>query len=290
MTDDVWTGEWAHRDPSQVKRIISRFILYALLFCISLVIFIPFIWGILSSFKSVGELFATPPTILPKQFAWENYVKVFSTGYFVRDNINSLIISVSTTILTVVICSLTGYALAKFCFKGRDAIFLIFLGTMMIPVQVTMIPVFTLTAKAGLLNTFLGVILPMVANAYGVFLMRQFMMTIPNELTEAARIDGCTEFGNFLRVAVPLAKPAIGTLSILTFLESWNQFLWPLIMLSSSEMSTVQVGLRRFQGEYGTQWNYVMAAAVLAIIPVAIVFLLFQKYIIEGISTTGLKD
>jgi ABC-type glycerol-3-phosphate transport system permease component len=265
-------------------------LVYGVLIVFSLVIFMPFAWGVLSSFKTKDELSAIPATILPKTFAWENYRHVISTGFFLRDNLNSFIITSVSTVLTILICSLAGYGLTKFKFKGQNIIFIVFLGTMMIPIQTTMIPVFILTSRLGMLNTYRGIILPMLANAYGIFLMRQFMLTIPDALIEASRIDGCREFRIFYKIAVPLAKPAIGTLSILTFLEGWNSFLWPLILLSKSEMSTVQVGLRRFQGEYSSQGNYVMAAAVLAIIPVAVVFILFQRYIIEGISTSGLKE
>jgi ABC-type glycerol-3-phosphate transport system permease component len=263
---------------------------YGFLILFSLMIFVPFLWGVLASLKTFEELFAIPPTVIPKIFAWDNYYQVISSGFFVRDNLNSFYISALTTFLTIAICSLAGYALTKFRFKGRNAIFLIFLGTMMIPEQVTMIPVFVLTSRLGMLNTFRGIILPMAANAYGIFLMRQFMLTIPDALMEASRIDGCSEFRIFYRIALPLAKPVIGTLSILTFLGSWNAFLWPLILLSKSEMSTVQTGLRRFQGEYATRWNLVLAAAILAVIPVTVIFALFQKYIVEGISTTGLKE
>jgi ABC-type glycerol-3-phosphate transport system permease component len=265
-------------------------LVYGVLIFFSLIIFIPFVWGVLSSFKTKDELSAIPATILPETFAWENYRHVVSTGFFFRDNFNSFIIASVSTALTILICSLAGYGLTKFRFKGQNAIFIIFLGTMMIPVQTTMIPVFILTSRMGMLNTYRGIILPLLANAYGIFLMRQFMLTIPDALIEASRIDGCPEFKIFFRIAVPLAKPAIGTLSILTFLGGWNSFLWPLILLSKSEMSTVQIGLRRFQGEYSSQGNYIMAAAILAVIPVAIVFVLFQRYIVEGISTSGLKE
>lgn len=267
-----------------------RIWLYTTLIIVSLIMILPFIWGILSSFKSSEELFSIPPTLFPKELILDNYRQVVTTGFFLRDNMNSLIIAVFTTVGTVLLCSITGYTLAKFKFRGRDQIFLLFLGTMMIPVQVTMIPVFILTTKLGLINTHMGIILPMIANAYGVFLMRQFMMTLPNEMIEAARIDGCHEFKIFAKIAMPLAKPAVGTLTILTFMDSWNQFLWPLILLNSSEMATVQLGLRRFQSEYSAKYNLIMAAAVLAIIPIAIVFVLFQEYIVEGISMGGVKE
>lgn len=274
---------------SVIQQKLVRSILYFILISFSLMMFIPLLWGVLSSFKTVRELFAMPPTVFPETFAWENYLQVIVGGNFLRDNYNSLVVAVLVTFLTVLICSLAGHALAKYQFRGRDVIFYLFLGTMMIPVQVTMIPVFLISSRLDLIDTYLGVVFPQVASAFGVFLMRQFIMTVPDELIEAARIDGCPEIKIFTNITVPLSKIAIGSLSILTFLGSWNQFLWPLILIRSQEMATVQLAMRRFQGEYTTEWNLLMAAAVLAIVPVAIVYICFQRFIVEGISMSGIK-
>lgn len=268
---------------------LGRFFLYLVLSLAAATIFIPFIWGVLSSFKTANELSLIPPTLFPKQLAWENYTQVLSGSDFLRNYWNSFVITVGTTAGTLLVCSFTGYALAKFEFKGKTAIFLIFLGTMMLPAQLTMIPVFILTTNLGLINTHLGVILPGIAIAYGVFLMRQFMMTIPNEVLEAARIDGCGELRMMFRIVMPLSSPILATLTILTVLSSWNQFLMPLILLNSPEMATVQLAMSNYQNDFGQQLNLLMAASVLAVIPVAIVFLFCQKYIVAGISMGSVK-
>lgn len=268
---------------------LGRFFLYLVLSLAAATIFIPFIWGVLSSFKTANELSLIPPTLFPKQLAWENYTQVLSGSDFLRNYWNSFVITVGTTAGTLLVCSFTGYALAKFEFKGKTAIFLIFLGTMMLPAQLTMIPVFILTTNLGLINTHLGVILPGIASAYGVFLMRQFMMNIPNEVLEAARIDGCGELRMMFRIVMPLSSPILATLTILTVLSSWNQFLMPLILLNSPEMATVQLAMSNYQNDFGQQLNLLMAASVLAVIPVAIVFLFCQKYIVAGISMGSVK-
>ena len=266
-----------------------RIVLYAVLVLAAATIFVPFIWGVLSSFKSMNELSAIPPTLFPKEIRWDNYAQVIVNGSFFRNYWNSLVITLGTTLGTLIVCSFTGYALAKFEFKGKSAIFLVFLGTMMIPAQLTMIPVFILTTKLNLINTFLGVILPSTANAYGVFLMRQFMMTIPNEILEAARIDGCSELKLLFRIAMPLSKPILATLTILTVLSSWNQFLLPLILLNSPDMATVQLAMCNYQNDFGRKLNLLMAASVLSIVPVALVFAFCQKHIVAGISMGGVK-
>lgn len=266
-----------------------RCVLYLILILAAATIFVPFVWGVLSSFKSMNELAAIPPTLFPQTFQWDNYLQVIVNGSFFRNYWNSFVITVGTTVGTLIVCSFTGYALAKFEFKGKNVIFLLFLGTMMLPVQLTMIPVFILTTKLQLINTFLGVILPATASAYGVFLMRQFMMTIPNEILEAARMDGCSELRLLLRIAMPLSKPILATLTILTVLSSWNQFLLPLILLNSPDMATVQLAMCNYQNDFGRQLNLLMAASVLSIIPVAIVFAFCQKHIVAGISIGGVK-
>lgn len=266
-----------------------RILLYALLILAAATIFVPFIWGVVSSFKSMNELSSIPPALFPKEMRWDNYTQVMLGGSFLRNYLNSAIITVGTTVGTLLVCSFTGYALAKFEFKGKNAIFLVFLGTMMLPAQLTMIPVFILTTKLGLINTFLGVILPSTASAYGVFLMRQFMLTIPNEILEAARIDGCSELRLLMRIVVPLSKPILATLTILTVLSSWNQFLLPLILLNSPDMATVQLAMSNFQNDFGRQLNLLMAASVLSVVPVALVFAFCQKHIVAGISMGGVK-
>ena len=243
-----------------------------LLICV-VVAFLPIVWAFMCSFKDSVEMFSRPLKFFPESFRFENYVKAWTSSNFINSIGNSLIVSVVSTAGMLLICALAGYALAKFQFKGRDALF----------------PVFGITTKLGLIDTHLGLILPLLAYPYGIFLMRQFMVSLPDALMEAARIEGCAEFGVFARIVLPLSKPVISTLGILAFLDSWNQLVWPLILTKSSNMMTVQLALKSFKSEYGMKWNLVMAATFISIIPVTLIFVLFQKQIVEGIATSGLK-
>ncbi|WP_394141555.1 carbohydrate ABC transporter permease [Cytobacillus oceanisediminis] len=274
---------------SKSRNLLKRIPLYAFLILGSVGMLVPFVWMILSALKPNNEIFTSPPTFLPKDPNWGNFVEAWGSGDFTQYFINTSIISVLTTVITLFICSLADYTFAKFNFMGKKVLFLLFLGTMMIPMQVIMIPIFLMMSKIGLLNSYWSVILPLVANAYGVFLMRQFMSTIPTELMEAARIDGCSEFRIFWQIILPLTKPALVTLGILTFLGAWNEFLWPLIMLDSPDMMTLQVALTQFQGQYEVKWNLLMAASALSMIPIALIFIVFQRYLVEGIASSGVK-
>lgn len=268
---------------------LPRALLYLFLIVGSIGMLVPFIWMIFSALKSNNEIFSNPPTFFPKVTHWENFVLAWQSSDFNTYFLNTFVISVLTTVITLFICSLAGYVFAKYRFLGSKLLFTLFLGTMMVPMQVTMIPVFYMMTKLHLLNTVWAVILPLCANAYGVFLMRQFMMTIPTELIEAARIDGSSEFRIFWQIVLPLTKPALATLGILTFLGAWNEFLWPLIMLDSPDMMTLQVALTQFQGQFEVKWNLLMAASAISMIPIVIVFTIFQKQLVEGIATTGIK-
>lgn len=272
------------------KRWIKRIPIYVFLIIGASIMFIPFIWMITTALKPNNEIFTNPPTFLPRNPNWKNFVIAWESGNYTRYLINTLIISILTTVITLFISSLAGYTFAKFQFKGRNILFFLFLGTMMVPMQVTMIPVFLMVSKLRILNTYWAVVLPLSANAFGVFLMRQYMMTIPTEMIEAARIDGCSEFRTFLQIVLPLTKPALTTLGSLTFLAAWNEFLWPLIMLDSPDMMTLQVALTQFQGQYEIKWNLLMATSALSIIPILLIFIVFQRYLVEGIAMSGLKE
>lgn len=264
-------------------------ILVVVLSTCSCLVFLPVIWGFLSSFKDSVEMFARPIKLFPENFNFKNYIDAWNSRNFPRSLINSLIVSTISTVLMIIISSLAGYALAKFNFKGKKFMFMIILATMMVPMQVTMVPVFSLTAKMGLIDTYAGLILPLLAYPYGIFLMRQFMLSLPDSIIEAARIEGCGEFRVFTAIIMPLTKPIVSTLSILAFLDSWNQLVWPLILTKSHELMTIQLALKSFKSEFGMQWNLVMAATFISIIPVVLVFAFFQKNIIEGIATSGVK-
>ncbi len=252
-------------------------------------ILVPFFWSLSTSVKSAGEVFEYPPKWIPRSFQWQNYSQVWEATPFGRYLLNSIIVSGMVTILTLITASLAAYAFTRFSFPGRDLIFLLYLGTMMIPSQVTMIPNFILIKYLGWTDTYAGLILPNVFTALGVFLLRQFFMTIPKEYEDAAKIDGANRFFIYLHVILPLSIPALVTLGVLTFVFQWNNLMWPLIVVSKDAMKTLTLGLASFQGMYSTNWSLLMAAAVIGIIPSFIVFIIGQKYLIKGITLSGIK-
>ena len=268
---------------------VKKTVIYLLLIGGLIITLTPFIWSISTSFKSSAGIFAMPPELIPSEPTLEHYVRLFEEVDFIRHFINSTIVAVAVTILGLFLNSLAGYAFAKFRFPGRDRIFTLFVISLMVPGQVTMMPVFMILRSMGLINTFTGLIITGTISVFGIFLIRQFVQSIPNDLIEAARIDGCSEFGIYWRVILPLCKPVLATLGIFTFMSSWNSFLWPLILMVREEMYTLPVALANLSGEHADQFGLLMAGAIVVVIPVILVFLVAQKYIIEGISTSGLK-
>ena len=249
----------------------------------------PFLWMVLTSFKDIGEIFQYPPTWWPEAFTFENYHMAFAAAPFGKFYFNSLLIALAVTVGQLITCSLAAYAFARMRFTGRDVLFYLFLGTMMVPAHVTMIPSFMILHGLGWIDTYAALIVPLLASAFGTFLLRQFFMTIPKELEEAAFIDGCTRFGVLWRVILPLSRPALATLSIFTFMYVFNDFIWPLIVVNSEDMYTVQLGLAIFRDRYSTEWGNLMAGSVVATLPILIVFFFAQKYFIQGITLSGLK-
>lgn len=249
----------------------------------------PFFWMISTSFKTNAGIHAIPPQWLPKKPTLDHYKELFEQINFLRYFINSTIVATAVTIFGLFLNSIAGYAFAKYKFPGRDRIFAILIIALMVPGQVTMMPVFLILKNLGLLNTYFGLIVSGTVSVYSIFLMRQFVQTIPNDLIESARIDGCSEFGIYWKIILPLCKPVLATLGIFTFMSSWNSFLWPLIVMIREEMYTLPVALANLSGQHAEKFGLVMAGAVIVVIPVIIVFLFAQKYIIKGISTTGLK-
>ncbi|GAK55569.1 binding-protein-dependent transport systems inner membrane component [Candidatus Vecturithrix granuli] len=222
-------------------------------------------------------------------FNLDNYVQGIKSFNFWRYLRNSVIVTVVATIITLIINSMAAFALSKYKFRGRDAIFLLFIATLMVPLPVILVPIFMVITQIGWNNSLWGVIIPGAATPTGVFLLRQYMVTIPDELLDAARIDGSSEWRIYLQIILPLARPALAVLTIFSVVWRWNDFLWPLIVLSRTEMFTLQVGLNSFQGELNVQWHLILAMTVLTILPVTVVFGFLQKYISTGIATTGLK-
>ena len=250
----------------------------------------PFIWMISTSLKSSGGIFTYPPQWIPSERTEEWYRQLFREVKFFLHFKNSLIVAGTTTVFNLFFCSLAGYAFAKLRFAGRRRIFTLLMATLMIPGQITMIPVFLLFKQLGLLNTYWGLILPSSVGIFGIFLIRQFMLTIPDDLIEASRIDGCSEFRIYWSVVLPLCKPVLATLGIFTFMGSWNDFLWPLIVMVGEDRYTLPVALANLNGQYATKFGLLMAGAVVVVIPVILIFILAQKYVIRGIATTGLKE
>ncbi|HEX2175420.1 MAG TPA: carbohydrate ABC transporter permease [Nocardioidaceae bacterium] len=249
----------------------------------------PIVWAALSSFKTPSELAQSPPTLLPRQIAASNYTEALTSFNFAQYFLNSVIVTVAATALTLAINSMAAYALAKYNFRGRDTLFLITLSTIMIPIQVILLPVYQVVASMGMANSLLGLIIPPAATPTGVFLLRQYMLTIPDDLIEAARIDGAGEFTIFWRVVLPLCKPALAVVAIFSMIWRWNDFLWPLLIAQDEAVYTLPVALARFSSQLVVPFNLVLAMSVLSILPVIIIFLLMQRQIVTGIAQTGLK-
>ncbi|WP_205471594.1 carbohydrate ABC transporter permease [Nocardioides sp. SYSU D00038] len=264
--------------------------LYAVLSVGLLVTAVPFAWMLVSSFKPERELRAVPPTFWPEDVTLANYESLFTRLDFPTYFLNSALVAIAVTVGNLVFCSMLGYALAKLDFPGKRVVFGLVLGTLMVPGVVTFVPLFVLTTNIGLTNTLPGMILPFLAGPFGVFLMRQFILSLPDELIQAARVDGAGELRIFVSVILPLCGPALATLGVLTFLTSWNNFLWPLVVATSEDKYTLPVALALYSvGQNATQYGLLLAGAVVVVIPVIAVFLVLQRHIMQGIAMTGIK-
>ena len=266
---------------------LTYYTIFGLLILFGLLMAGPFLWMLCTSLKAPAEIFQFPPNLIPGVPQWQNYPEVTRVLPFGRYFLNSFIVAISVTALQLVVCSMAAYAFARLRFAGREFIFLMFLGALMVPSQVTLIPRFLLMRELGWFNTYQALILPFVFSSFGTFLMRQYFLTLPKELEEAARIDGATHFQNFWLIAMPLARPAMAALAIFTFIDQWNAFLWPLIVTTVPQMNTLTVGLNTLRGQYNTAWNLLMAGSVIAIVPILTVFALGNRYFIKGITTSG---
>jgi multiple sugar transport system permease protein len=250
----------------------------------------PFLWMLLGSFRPDRELKEVPPSWLPEDPTLENYRTLFTTLDFPRFFFNTAFVAIAITLGNLVFCSMLGYALAKLRFPGKRFIFLLVLGTLMVPGVVTFVPLFVLVSNLGMTNSYPGLIFPWLAGPFGVFLMRQFILSLPDELIQAARMDGANEFRIFTSVIIPLCKPALATLGILTFLTSWNMFLWPLVVAQSEERYTLPVALAIYAiGENRSDFGLLMAGSVVVIAPILLVFLILQRHFVQGIAMTGIK-
>lgn len=257
----------------------------------SVVMLVPFLWMVLMSLKSLDEVYTFPPVVLPRAWLFSNYLEVWHQVPVARFFANSSMVSLLTTLGVLLTSSLGGYSFARIDYPGRNSIFLMYLSTMMIPFAVIMIPLFWQMRLFGWVNHLAALIVPGLFSAWGTFLMRQFMLAIPKELEEAAEIDGCNHLRIYAQIILPLCKPVMATLAIFTFMGFWNDFLWPLIMISSRDKKTLPLGLAGFQQRVSlnTPWHLVMALAVVSVLPILIIFILGQKYYVRGIVTSGLK-
>jgi multiple sugar transport system permease protein len=269
----------------------SKWLLYTVVTLGFLAVITPFVWMVLGSFKPEGELLRVPPTWWPESPTLDNYRELFSKGIFPRSFFNSTIVAIVVTAANVTFCSMVGYALAKLRFRGKKLVFGLVMGTLMIPGMVTFVPLFVLVANLGLVDTYPGLILPFLVTPFGVFLMRQFILDLPDDLLDAGRVDGASELRIFRQIILPLRGPGLATLGILTFLGSWNNFLWPLVVAQTEEHYTLPVALALFSKNQQVTPNYglLLAGATVVVVPVIIVFLIFQRRFIEGVATTGIK-
>lgn len=267
---------------------LGRVLLYGLLIVGALIMIFPFVWTVVTSITP-GATLTTTPRLIPENPSLSPYLELFSRVPFARVILNSIVIAVISTVLQLVTSSMAAYAFARLPFRGRGAVFVLYLATMMIPFQVLIVPLFAEMKTLGLINTYLGAILPTIASAFGVFLLRQAMSTVPYDLDQAATLDGAGHFRIFFQIILPLVRPALATLAVFAFLNTWNSFLWPLIILRDPLMQTLPVALSSLQGQYSTQWDVLMAGSVVSIIPMFALYVFAQKYIVQGVAGTGLK-
>ncbi|MEQ8999335.1 MAG: carbohydrate ABC transporter permease [Coleofasciculus sp. B1-GNL1-01] len=272
------------------KQIWQRVWTYILLSAIALVMLFPLFWLISTSLKSSTEnIWSFPPQLFPSQPTIENYIEVWQTNPFGQYIWNSCIVAILTVTFNLLFCSLAAYPLARLNFRGRDIIFAIIVSTIMIPFQIVMIPLYILMVQLGLRNSYLGIIFPSLASAFGIFLLRQAFQGVPKELEEAARIDGCSELGLWWHIMIPAVRPALVTLAIFVFIGSWSDFLWPLIVLDRPEYYTLPLGVARLAGTFSLDWRLIAAGSVISIAPVLLFFILMQRYIVPNDSGSGVK-
>ena len=272
------------------KQLIVKIVAHLVLLLGAITMLVPFIWMLSSSVKSLGEVFVFPPTLFGEKIVWENYTKISSRFDYLAYFLNSVKVSAWVVIFQVFTSATAGYVFAKLNFKGRDRIFTLYLATMMIPFHVTVITNFLQMSMYGLVNTLWSLMLPASVSAFGTFLMRQFFVTVPNELIEAAKIDGCNPFKTFLQICFPMAKPTIETLSIFCFMNVWNDYFTPLIYVNDSRKYTLPLGLASMKGMYSTDWPVLMASSVISVLPVLIAFLFAQDAFVKGVMMTGMKE
>ena len=270
-------------------RKLGTIVLYTLFSIVAIIFTLPFFLMLSSAFKTSAEIIQVPPSFFPRDPSLSSFRTVFNEAPYLTWFRNSLMVSGTITVIVMFLCSLGGYIFAKFDFPGRDLIFVVLLATMMVPFTVLLIPSYLIVNELRLINSLWALIIPAMVNAFGIFLMRQFISGIPSDLIEAARLDGASEFAIFLRIVLPMAKPPLAALGIFTFLAAWNDYLWPLIVINDLEKSTLPLALTFFNSQYAQRYDLTMAAASMAVIPIIIVFIIFQKQIVNALVLAGIK-
>lgn len=269
----------------RVRLVVS----HVLLVLVGLAFASPLIYAIATSLKPADEVFTSPPSLVGSVVRWQNYVEAFNFLPFGRYLVNSFLVAVLGTLVVVVASTLSGYAFARLKFRGRDSLFLLFLGTLMIPQDVLVVPMYMLMQAFGWVDSYQALILPWAFTAFGTFLLRQFFLTVPGELSEAARVDGAGAIRTFWQIMAPLAAPTVSVLAVFTFVSSWNNLLWPLIVINDTDrLGTVPLGLAQFVGQQGTYWNLMMAASIIAMLPSVLLVWAFQRHLTRGMITSGL--
>lgn len=285
MTQFNFSGNWR----KTIRVLPQAVIVYVLLASLVIIMLGPYLYIFSSSFKETYTLISIPPQLIPEQFVWDNYIYILNELPFSLWFFNTILVALLVTVGTVLIDALAAYAFAKKQFWGRDFLFGLMLATIMIPGALLLIPAFLITNWLGLLNSYGGLIIPALANVLGVFLLRQFMQTIPEELEHAARIDGCSDFGVFWRIILPLSAPALATLSIVVFTSQWNNLVWPLVVLNDKDLYTLPLGLALLRSEFQVNYGITSASAFLSVVPLLIVFLFLQRYFLEGLTVGAVK-
>jgi multiple sugar transport system permease protein len=274
----------------QVRRVRRRLVRYAVMVLCAVVMIGPFVWMLLASLKTDADVRSVPPTLIPDPFTGDNYTRVLDAFDFWRFTLNSVGIAIASTVLQLVTATMAAYAFARIEFRGRNLMFGLYLATMMIPLQVVIVPLFIEMRNLGLVDTYAGLLLPTIVSSFGTFLMRQAFMALPRELDEAAFIDGANHFQVFAKVLLPLVRPALATFAVFAFMATWNSFLWPLVITQASDQHvTLPVGLSRLNGRFGTDWNVVMAGSVMSVVPIVAFYLFTQRWVIRSVAFTGLK-
>jgi len=275
---------------SRPPRKRQPFVVYPLLILIGLVGLLPYYWMLSCSLKTSANLFAVPPQWIPNPINWLAYGQAWRAQDFTRYFLNSALVSVVITVGNLLLASLAGYSLCKFRYVGRGVLFLLILSTMMLPLEVTMVPLFLIVKKLDWANTYAGLIVPFLVEGFGVFLMRQYLQSVPNELIEAARIDGASELRIYAQIVMPLCKPALAALGVFTFREAWDMYIWPLIIVTKDSLRTLPLGISLFMSSFGTAWDQLMAVAAIGTLPMILLFFFLQRSFIQGIAISGLKE